>query len=64
MSVVVDSEKCNCCRICVRACPEPGVLRAAQDKKTVIIFSTKCKGCYLCVGTCPKKAISRANGHG
>ncbi len=57
-AVKIDEQKCTGCKICIRNCPEPGVIQMKQNKK-VAINQVRCKACYLCVSACPKKALSK-----
>ncbi|MBS4022629.1 MAG: 4Fe-4S binding protein [Dethiobacter sp.] len=54
----VDEEKCNGCRLCVYACPDPNVIAVIQLKKVVAIDQKRCKGCGLCATVCPKGALA------
>ncbi len=52
---LVDLEKCNRCRICVKYCP-CGVMTV--DKTRFIIDWDYCKGCGICADVCPPVAIA------
>ncbi|MDR0307149.1 MAG: 4Fe-4S binding protein [Chitinispirillales bacterium] len=56
MAIKVDQEKCVGCGICIKACPEPNVIRRGENKK-VSINTMFCKMCLLCASVCGKKAI-------
>ncbi len=59
MAVVkVDETKCIGCGICIKACPEPCVIRKVDGNK-VSINVMRCKVCLLCASVCPKKAIEK-----
>lgn len=53
--LVVNTEWCKGCGICVRFCPK-GVLEIIKEK-VVIADSTKCVLCGLCAERCPDYAI-------
>ena len=57
MAIQVCDEKCNGCRLCILACPEPNVIRLQQNKR-VRIEVDRCKLCLLCVSVCPRKALA------
>jgi NAD-dependent dihydropyrimidine dehydrogenase PreA subunit len=58
---IVDEEKCNGCKVCVKRCPfeavemKPG--ETPKDQKSYVI-PEKCKGCGLCVITCKTNALT------
>ena len=57
MAVVVNQEACSGCGICIKACPEPNVIKRGGDGKKVVINTMFCKTCMLCASVCPKTAI-------
>jgi Pyruvate/2-oxoacid:ferredoxin oxidoreductase delta subunit len=57
MAVIVNQDICIGCGICIKACPEPNVIKRGADKK-VSINTMFCKMCLVCASVCPKKAIS------
>lgn len=61
MSAKVDEDKCNGCRSCIWACPDPNVIAFAVDDK-VAINKTRCKGCGLCISACKREALQLVMG--
>jgi len=63
MAVSVNQEKCIGCGICIKACPEPNVIKrngsnnGGNGGKKVSINTVFCKMCLLCASVCPKNAI-------
>jgi Pyruvate/2-oxoacid:ferredoxin oxidoreductase delta subunit len=58
MAVAVNQETCNGCGICIKACPDPNVIKRGDDGKKVVINKMFCKTCMLCASVCPKNAIN------
>ncbi len=54
-SIIVDLDKCNGCRRCIRACPH-GAIRMHPDEKYVLICDL-CGGDPACVRHCPEQAV-------
>ena len=54
LTAVVDSEKCNGCRICEQVCPYGAIV--VDDVAEV--DPRKCNGCGQCVVQCPRGAVS------
>lgn len=57
MAVIVNQETCIGCGICIKACPEPNVIKRVDEGKLVSINKMFCKMCMLCASACPKDAI-------
>lgn len=57
VSCRVDEKKCNGCKLCIWACPDPNVIVFHPDSKKISIHQTRCKGCGLCVAACRQKAL-------
>ena len=55
-TVIVDSENCNGCGLCVDACHE-GVI-VLKDGKAVVADITACDGFGDCLPACPQNAIT------
>ncbi len=55
-TVVIDSERCKGCELCIPACP-PGVLMMSQQKNAIGFaypeLSPGCTGCRACLMVCP-----------
>lgn len=54
MSVLVDSEKCKSCGLCVYVCPVQAI--SIIDNKA-FIDQNRCDECLLCMDECPNNAI-------
>lgn len=52
----VDEEKCNGCKLCIMACPDPNVILFKPSKKASVNYN-RCKGCGLCVTVCKRGAL-------
>ncbi|MEW6541908.1 MAG: 4Fe-4S binding protein [Bacillota bacterium] len=58
VTVKVEVEKCNGCKLCVLSCPDPNVLAYKQEEKHVVVNEHRCKGCGLCATVCPEEALT------
>lgn len=60
--VIIDSEQCDCCKICVEFCPK-NLLEPSEDTNSrmlhyvVIINPEGCVGCKQCERLCPTASI-------
>ncbi|MEW6488846.1 MAG: 4Fe-4S dicluster-binding protein [Thermodesulfobacteriota bacterium] len=54
----VDDERCNGCRLCILACPEPNTIVHFPAPQKVRVVAARCKGCGLCVEHCPRGCVS------
>ncbi len=55
--VRLEAEKCDGCRVCVKACPVEAVsMRGSLPS----IDATACIACFCCAEACPRGALSRA----
>ena len=52
----IDSEKCNGCGECVKACAEGAIQMV--DGKAALVSEAYCDGLGACIGTCPAGAIT------
>lgn len=61
--IIVDSELCKCCELCLAVCPFELLKISEEFNIKGYHFvkqndSTKCTGCKLCAIMCPDGAIS------
>lgn len=62
VTLQLDYEKCNGCRMCLNVCPHN--VFAIQNKRAVIIDRDACMECGACSRNCPESAIKVQAGVG
>jgi NAD-dependent dihydropyrimidine dehydrogenase PreA subunit len=62
VTLELDQQKCNACRMCIQVCPHE--VFAIQDKKAFIQHKDYCMECGACAKNCPEGAISVKTGVG
>ena len=62
ITLKLDVEKCNGCRMCMRVCPH-GVF-AMNGKRASLHDKGACMECGACAMNCPEEAISVESGVG
>ncbi len=55
MEIIVNSEKCTGCNICVRVCPQK--VLELKESKSYCFDTERCMGCFGCEDECPHGAI-------
>jgi len=55
-----DAARCDRCGHCVRACPEPQVLRFDEMGERGLVASGECLNCARCIEVCPRDALGVA----
>ena len=56
-AAVIDEERCNGCRACLQACPEPNAIELLPGAEKCFVVAERCKACGVCISVCPKEAI-------
>jgi Fe-S-cluster-containing hydrogenase component 2 len=56
--IIVDSNKCNCCRLCIQICHEYCI---EQNNETIEINYRYCSTCTQCIAVCPSQALTWDN---
>jgi NAD-dependent dihydropyrimidine dehydrogenase PreA subunit len=62
VTLELDQEKCNGCRMCTIVCPH--AVFEIENKKAVIVNKDFCIECGACEKNCPENAISVRSGVG
>jgi len=62
VTLELDPEKCNGCRMCTIVCPHNVFTMA--NKKAIIVDKDLCMECGACEKNCPENAISVRSGVG
>jgi NAD-dependent dihydropyrimidine dehydrogenase PreA subunit len=62
VTLELDPEKCNGCRMCTIVCPHNVFM--IEDRKAVIVNKDLCMECGACEKNCPEHAISVRSGVG
>lgn len=62
VTLELDIEKCNGCRMCLIVCPHS--VFESQNKKVVIRDKDLCMECGACAKNCPEGAITVKSGVG
>jgi ferredoxin len=59
-AVVVDHEKCNCCGLCVKACPSNAIQLEGEGTERKVRMNPhlpQCVACNDCMAICERGAI-------
>lgn len=65
--IIIDTNKCKSCYLCVEACPQKLIKISNTPGKTgnnIIEFdnsANKCTGCAMCAISCPDLAITEVH---
>jgi ferredoxin len=62
VTLQLDQQKCNGCKMCIIVCPHE--VFEFRDKKAFIKFKDQCMECGACEKNCPEGAISVKSGVG
>jgi ferredoxin-type protein NapH len=57
IKVAFDDASCSRCGDCVKACPEPRVLRFSEIAARGMVVSGECTNCGRCVAVCPEGSL-------
>ena len=60
MAVLVDSDLCDGCGICVTSCPQD--IFELKEGKSHVVNDKDCLECHLCEMTCENEAITVEEG--
>ena len=62
VTLELDQEKCNGCRMCIIVCPHN--VFTIENRKAVIMYKDRCMECGACEKNCPEQAITVRSGVG
>ena len=57
MTIKIDYDKCNGCRICDRMCPMDIIHMDEEGKIPFVKYPDECWLCAICEMECPEEAI-------
>ena len=55
--IIIDSEKCKGCKLCIKACPFEALY---MEEKLAVLKPEECRACSACLDSCPFGAITEA----
>jgi len=59
-AVEIDHEKCNCCGLCIKACPANAIQMEGKGKDRKVVMNPhlpQCVACNDCMSICEQGAI-------
>ncbi len=61
-TIIIDTELCKGCELCVLACPQKGLILSdkinLKGYRVVELYMDNCTGCVNCALVCPDSAIT------